>query len=480
MVLPFATQNNSASTVTENTTDLPGVDGYGSFYRVDSPNLTGALDLMILGVNSGAWMGRIDCVLVHYRQASPASPLHMELLHYDQIPIPPSLQAPILHSVCDTSSDAFTTPHINVMLGHLASAAIKTFCKIHNIPNTSIDLIGYRSRTAWLSPVPEHVKSWPGDSSSEEIIIAAKTDITTVTNLGNLANKNGIGNGAAIVALNDGVLRHPTNFRAYQSIGPIATLGFIPPECEDATNTTTDSYSGVGTMFIDGAMRYYTFGQLEHDNDGKWGAQGIVNQCVVDRFLASNKYTTNLAPKSTRRETPADNEAQLLIEECLFLGMSKYDTIATITCITARIIAEQYRTIMPKCLTANQKVDEIVVCGPGARNPNIIMYLKSELSDTTIRTTDDLGTTSLSAFEEVVLLAQHALDTILMTYPVVLETRETLQSRAATLRIAPGRRWTQLMEQVMRFGGGNPLPTERHVLVDNVSEVSLSLEACRL
>lgn len=81
MVLPFATQNDSGSTVTENTTNLHGVDEYGSFYRVGSPNLTGALDLRILGVNSGAWMGRIDCVLVHYRQESPASPLLMEILH---------------------------------------------------------------------------------------------------------------------------------------------------------------------------------------------------------------------------------------------------------------------------------------------------------------------------------------------------------------------------------------------------------------
>jgi len=81
MALPFATHNHSASTVAEKTTELHGIDEYGSLYKVDSSNLTDALDFRILGVNSGAWMGRIDCVLVHYRQESHASPLHMELLH---------------------------------------------------------------------------------------------------------------------------------------------------------------------------------------------------------------------------------------------------------------------------------------------------------------------------------------------------------------------------------------------------------------
>ena len=81
MALPFATRNHSAPTVTKNITNLHGIDEYGPFYRVGSPNLASTLDLRILGVNNRAWMGRIDCALVHYRQESPASPLHTELLH---------------------------------------------------------------------------------------------------------------------------------------------------------------------------------------------------------------------------------------------------------------------------------------------------------------------------------------------------------------------------------------------------------------
>lgn len=40
----------------------------------------GALELTILGMNSGTAMDGIDCALVRYRQNAPTTPLHMEIL----------------------------------------------------------------------------------------------------------------------------------------------------------------------------------------------------------------------------------------------------------------------------------------------------------------------------------------------------------------------------------------------------------------
>ncbi len=110
-------------------------------------------------------------------------------------------------------------------------------------------------------------------------------------------------------------------------------------------------------------MRYFTNGEMEYDKDEEWSAQGIVDQAVVDDFLSENWYTNHKSPKTTGRETLGDGEAQELIDKCSRSGLSKYDTLATITRITAQHSIEQYRKFYPR----HDKIDEIFMCEGGAR-----------------------------------------------------------------------------------------------------------------
>ncbi len=55
-------------------------------WHADRQARAGAIDLTVLGMNSGTAMDGIDCALVRYRQESPDSPLHMEILKACQYP----------------------------------------------------------------------------------------------------------------------------------------------------------------------------------------------------------------------------------------------------------------------------------------------------------------------------------------------------------------------------------------------------------
>ncbi|KAF2787520.1 UPF0075 domain protein [Melanomma pulvis-pyrius CBS 109.77] len=444
MSSPNAAQKNSPPTTQANDGCVYGLDKYGSLYRVAGHAPNGALDLKVLGVNCGASRGRIDCALAHIRQESGGS-LHINLLLHDHIPISPSAQASILRMARETPTN-LSTSRINVTLGHIISAAVKTICKNHIIPIDSIDLIGSCAPTAWLYAKPENDEISPEGYDSGEKVIATETGITTVADLRLADQSIGIHGAPPVVQL-----RHFSKFRAYQHISAVANLCFIPPDCDDGGDDKANWIPGLGTMLIDTAIRYYTVGKLKHDHGGKWGARGAINQYVVDQFIRNSEYIKQLNSESMGREALADKECQALREECLFLAMSEYDTIATITRITAQHIVQQYRTNIQKHLATDRKVDEIFVCGDGVRNPNIMSYLQSELGETS--SIQVLHGVVSDCSEDATSMAKLAVEAVIACVGAP-KIPESSQLRTSNGKIGPGRRWDELVEQVTVFRQG--------------------------
>lgn len=353
---------------------------------------------------------------------------------------------------------------LNVDLGTMFGQAVIDFCAKHQIDQDDIDLVGSHGQTVWLLSRPKEGETRSAFCLGEGTVISAMTGITTVTDF-RMAEQAVGRQGAPLVALIDGLLlRNPDKWRICQNIGGIANLCVVPPDSHGGVDKMVDWDCGPGNMFIDAAMRHFTDGEMEYDKDGLWGVKGRVNQAIVDNFLASNYYCNLLPPKTTGREDFGDNEAMEIIRDCKAKGMDKYDTVATITRITAQNIVKQYRTFLPKFDIDPDAINEIYMCGGGARNPNIIAFLKEKMSNAAIVPLDSIGVPSDA--KEAVSFAQQGLEAILGRAALVPINSDSLTPNTISGKIAPGLKWRQLMSQAIAFGEGKPLPTVHEMVVD--------------
>lgn len=355
-------------------------------------------------------------------------------------------------------------------MGRLFSGGIQTFCRKHGLDITSIDLVSTHcealrrlvARTNHNN-VREHLH-WSS-------IIAAGTGITTVFDF-RILGREARPQTKPVSYFDRVLLQHPTKFRVCLNIEEIANLSFIPPCSNDNVRTTIAYDCGPGSLLIDYAMRYCISDNELVELNGNLAARGKVNQAVVDNFLRAHDYLRQLPPISIATEMFGDHEAQQLVDECLYSGMSEADTIATVTQVTAQNILKQYKRLLQLFFPPGQQVDELFVCGSTSHNSSIIKYLKSHLPERVVtRPIHDVGIPDDK--HQAVCYAYLAFEAVLeqVTRPngAVNSTRPNTETVKA--KVVPARGWKELVSHVVESSGGHPL----HMATD--LSIAGSLEA---
>lgn len=262
-------------------------------------------------------MDGVDLVHVHFTQDSPTTPLHMQLLHYGEYPMPKNLKERVMRLIKENTTTPEELAIVNIQLGQVIADAVDWFARENNFSvATDVDLIGGQGQTIWHLPLPE---LFEGNQTrahldmGEIAVIAARTNVTSLGNFRVSEMALGRQGCPLFAALDSLLLSHPTLNRAVQNIGGIANFSILP---RGAVEECYDFDTGPGNVFIDAAVRYFSDGQQEYDKDGAMGQKGTVDQSVVDKTL-QGQYFLHDIPKTTGRETFGDRMAEDICDAML-------------------------------------------------------------------------------------------------------------------------------------------------------------------
>jgi anhydro-N-acetylmuramic acid kinase len=221
------------------------------------------------------------------------------------------------------------------------------------------------------------------------------------------------GQGAPLVSLLDNLLLSGRPGRpAALNLGGIAnlTVGEIAFDV------------GPANALLDAAARHFT--GAPYDEDGRLAARGTVDEALLGELLA-DPYYARPAPKTTGKE-------HFHARYVRYTGGAE-DTLATLTALTARTVADAARA---------HAVTEVIASGGGVRNPVLMAALRQELGPIALITSDALGLPAQAkeayAFALLGFLSHHGI--------------------AGTLPSATGARHPSVLGAVTPGSGSQPAP----------------------
>ena len=322
---------------------------------------------LYLGLMSGTSIDGVDAALVDF------SGLHPRLLDCQTYPFPLAL-VDELHQLCASSSNEIELMgHADRVVAEVFSDACLQLLQANYLRPDQVVAIGSHGQTIRHIPSGQHSFSIQiGDPNS----IAVLTGIDVVSDFRRKDIALG-GQGAPLVpAFHKAVFAHSEHSRMVVNIGGISNLTYLPKNVSD---DVIGFDTGPGNTLLDAWCKLHT-GQ-NYDEKGKWAAQSSVDPELL-RLLSAHPYFAAPAPKSTGREQFNLPWLELNLSN-VYRTIDPQTVQATLVALTTQTIVQQVRQF--------KDVEQVYVCGGGARNEFLMEELESELHACELFTTDELG-----------------------------------------------------------------------------------------
>jgi anhydro-N-acetylmuramic acid kinase len=146
--------------------------------------------------------------------------------------------------------------------------------------------------------------------------------------------------------------------------------------------------TGPANVLLDLAARHFSRGARDLDRDGAWAAQGAVHETLLREWLR-HPFFQKKPPKSTGREMFGELFFKQVLARTRRARLSKHDALATLTALTARSLALNYRWHLPSY------PDTVILTGGGAANGTLRVMIAEELHQVCpaieVQTSDEVG-----------------------------------------------------------------------------------------
>jgi anhydro-N-acetylmuramic acid kinase len=323
--------------------------------------------VLIIGLMSGTSLDGIDAALVELDGGGDDP--HWQVRAFLELPYAADQRRAIHDGIVAGGAASLCRLHADI--GEWFAAAVLRLCEESGVRPADIAAIGSHGQTIWHEP-PGHGRRGSTLQLGCPATIAERTGIAVVSDFRTRDVAAG-GEGAPLVPWVDRLLfSHPERRRVLQNIGGMANLTWLPPRGSAEPILAFDT--GPGNALIDAAVELATDGQRTYDADGAWAEAGLVDEALLAELMA-HPFVGREPPKSTGREVFGRQYVQELVDRVRPEGWAGWaGFISTLTELTARTITDALaRWVLPR------GVDEVVVTGGGALNPELVRRIRSRL-----------------------------------------------------------------------------------------------------
>lgn len=348
---------------------------------------------IIIGLNSGTSADGVDAVACAISGRGPA--LRANVLGHLQRSYSPDLRRRLLAIMAPAATRTEELCRLSAEVGRVFAGAAAAV--VRKLGLRRVDLIGSHGQTICHLP-PERGPAArrgavPATLQIGDAAIISEALGCPVVHGFRQADMAAGGQGAPLVPWTDYVLfRHARKSRVIQNIGGIANLTWLP--AAGRVDDTVAFDTGPGNMVIDALVRRFSGGKAAFDRGGRMAARGRVSGAVLARLMA-HPYLKISPPKSCGREQFGEGHVAALVRAFRRVRLSAEDWVATATHFSVACMVLGYAWLSDEGAGRFPPMDEIILCGGGARNATLVAQLSKCLSGgrrrIEVTTTDDYG-----------------------------------------------------------------------------------------